>query len=221
MREDARVLKNWRKINCWAQIITRRSRFGFWWFVLNNWFFFNFLTPAHPHAQSLFLFPIVFGINFFSVDSSVRSVMLMFILHHVKIWKIFTIWMSHCNSQEVLYYSKRGNTSYIVRAVRSVREREREREREKERERETDRQAEVTPPLSRWNWRWVNTFPCQKFALSFLPSHFPSPFLNGHRFGAEIRNEFTLSAAKKFTLSFQHSQMPRVARRSIEDPRQN
>ena len=63
MREDVRVLKNWRKINCWAQIITRRSRYGFWWFVLNNWFFFNFLTPAHPHAQSLFLFPIVFGIN--------------------------------------------------------------------------------------------------------------------------------------------------------------
>ena len=26
-------------------------------------FSFNFLTPAHPHAQSLFLFPIVFGIN--------------------------------------------------------------------------------------------------------------------------------------------------------------
>ena len=63
MREDARVLKTWRKINCWAQIITRRSKYGFWWFVLNNWFFFKFLTPAHPHAQSLFLFPIVFGIN--------------------------------------------------------------------------------------------------------------------------------------------------------------
>ena len=63
VREDARVLKNWRKINCWAQIITRRSRYGFWWFVLNNWFCFNFLTPAHPHAQTLFLFPIVFGIN--------------------------------------------------------------------------------------------------------------------------------------------------------------
>ena len=33
--------------------------------------FFNFLTPAHPHAQSLFLFPIVFGINlieFFDVS---------------------------------------------------------------------------------------------------------------------------------------------------------
>ena len=24
------------------------------------------------------------------------------------------------------------------------------------------------------NWRWAYTFPCQKFALSFLPSHFPS-----------------------------------------------
>ena len=59
----AGVKKNWRKINCWAQIITRRSRYGFWWFALNNWFFFNFLTPAHPHAQSLFLFPIVFGNN--------------------------------------------------------------------------------------------------------------------------------------------------------------
>ena len=56
-------VKRLKKINCWAQIITRRSRDEFWWFVLNNWFFFNFLTPAHPHAQSLFLFPIVFGIN--------------------------------------------------------------------------------------------------------------------------------------------------------------
>ena len=74
MREDARVLKNWRKINCWAQIITRRSRYGFWSFVLNNWFFFNFLTPAHPHAQSLFLFPIVFGINsFFSCPETVKQ----------------------------------------------------------------------------------------------------------------------------------------------------
>ena len=62
VREDARVLKNWRKIICWAQIITRQSRYGFWWFVLNKWFFFNFLTLAHPHAQSLFLYPIVFGI---------------------------------------------------------------------------------------------------------------------------------------------------------------
>ena len=53
---DARVLKNWRKIDCWAQIITRRSRYGFWWFVLNNWFFFNFLTPAHPLTHNLFFY---------------------------------------------------------------------------------------------------------------------------------------------------------------------
>ena len=71
MREDARVLKNWRKVNCWAQIIKTHICFTWWWFVLNNWLFFNFLTPAHPHAQSLFLFPIVFGINlieFFDVS---------------------------------------------------------------------------------------------------------------------------------------------------------
>ena len=71
MREDARVLKNWRKVNCWAQIIKTHICFAWWWFVLNNWLFFNFLTPAHPHAQSLFLFPIVFGINlieFFDVS---------------------------------------------------------------------------------------------------------------------------------------------------------
>ena len=62
VREDARMLKTWRKTNCWAQIIKTHICFAWWWFVLNNWFFFKFLTPAHPHAQSLFLFPIVFGI---------------------------------------------------------------------------------------------------------------------------------------------------------------
>ena len=35
--------------------------------------------------------------------------------------------------------------------------------------------------------------------FSFLPSHFPSlPSRRGHHGGAEIRNEFTLSIAKKF-----------------------
>ena len=43
------------------------------------------------------------------------------------------------------YYRKRGSASYIVREVRSVRDRERERERE----REIQRQTEVTSPLSR------------------------------------------------------------------------
>ena len=34
--------------------------------------------------------------------------------------------------------------------------------------------------------------------FSFLPSHFPSlPSRRGHHCGAEIRNEFTLSVAKK------------------------
>ena len=61
------------------------------------------------------------------------------------------------------------------------------------------------------NWRWIHTFPCQKFAIgneltlslakdshfSFLPSHFPSlPSRRGYHCGAENRNEFTLSIAK-------------------------
>ena len=48
---------------------------------------------------------------------------------------------------DLLYYiyRKRGSASYIVREVRSVRQREREGERERERERET----EVTSTFSR------------------------------------------------------------------------
>ena len=34
--------------------------------------FLQFLTPAHPHAQSLFLFPIVFGINYNYSSNSPR-----------------------------------------------------------------------------------------------------------------------------------------------------
>ena len=40
------------------------------------------------------------------------------------------------------YYRKRGSASYIVREVRSVRERERERERERDTERERERERE-------------------------------------------------------------------------------
>ena len=45
-------------------------------------------------------------------------------------------------------FRKRGSASYIVREVRSVRERERERDtdRERERERERERQTEMTSP---------------------------------------------------------------------------
>ena len=124
--------------------------------------------PEPPHAQSLFLFPIVFGIN----------------------------------------YRKRGSAaSYIVREVRSVRERERERERYREREREREIQRERERERRKWRhlssaeigeevctssflaktvnlakslalflaknlhlsfsplkWRWVHTFRCQNVA---------------------------------------------------------
>ena len=73
-----------------------------------------------------------------------------------------------------------GSASYIVHEVRSVREREREREREIRRE------TEVTSPLSHWNWRWVYTFPCQKFALG---------------------SECTLSLAKNFRFSLHTSHL--------------
>ena len=113
-----------------------------------------------------------------------------------------------------MYYRKRGSASYIVREVLLVRERERG---ERYRQRETGKWRhhcrakigdEFTLSLAKnlHNWRWAYTFPCQKFAknshFSFLPSHFPSlRSRRGHHIGAEIRNEFTLSIAKKFSPS--------------------
>ena len=148
------------------------------------------------------------------------------------------------------HYRKRGSASYIVREVRSVRERERERDTERERERDTEREREreryrererererergrerrkwrhhchakigdeftlslaTTLPKIR-TWRWVYTFPCRKFALFDSPFTLPtSPFLNGHHCGAEIRNEFSLSVAKKISPSlFRLSQVARL-----------
>ena len=102
-----------------------------------------------------------------------------------------------------IYYRKRGSASYIVREVLSVREREREIQRERERRkwrhhfRAIGDEFTLSLAKNSHNWRWACTFPCQKFALSFLPSHFPSlPSRRGHHCGAEIRNEFTLSIAK-------------------------
>ena len=103
-----------------------------------------------------------------------------------------------------MYYRKRGSASYIVREVLSVRERERERERE------IDGSDVIMVALK----LAMNLhFPLPKirtigdeFTLSlaknshfsFLPSHFPSlPSRRGHSCGAEIRNEVTLSIAKK------------------------
>ena len=111
------------------------------------------------------------------------------------------------------YYRKRGSASYIiVREVLLVRERERERDTEKEREIDGSDVTIVARKLA------MNLhFPCQKNRtigdeltlslaknshFSFLPSHFHSlPSRRGHHGGAEIRIEFTLSIAKKFSPS--------------------
>ena len=108
-----------------------------------------------------------------------------------------------------MYYRKRGSASYIVREVRSVRERERDAERERERERERDGIDVTIYALKlamslRFPLPKIRTmgddlhFPLPKFALFVSPFTFPvSPFLDGCHCGAETRNEFTLSAAKK------------------------
>ena len=62
------------------------------------------------------------------------------------------------------------------------RDTERERERVRERERERERETEVTSPLSCENWRWVYTFPCQKFAQLAMSLHFPLPKIRTFRF---------------------------------------
>ena len=92
-----------------------------------------------------------------------------------------------------------------------MREREREREIQTERERERDG-SDVT--IVALKLAMNLHFPLPKIRtigdeltlslaknshFSFLPSHFPSlPSRRGHHCGAEIRNEFTLSIAKKF-----------------------
>ena len=50
--------------------------------------------------------------------------------------------MAHSCTFTLMYYRKRFRASYIVREVRSVRERERERERERDTERERERERE-------------------------------------------------------------------------------
>ena len=114
--------------------------------------------------------------------------------------------------------------------------RERERERERYREREIDG-SDVT--IVALKLAMNLHFPLPKIRtigdeltlslaknshFSFLPSHFPClPSRKGHRYhcGAEIRNEFTLSIAKKiFALRLCSPSFKRAARRVIENPRQ-
>ena len=98
-----------------------------------------------------------------------------------------------------------------MREVRSVRERERDTEREREREIDGSDVIIVALKLA-----MSLHFPMLKIRTIAVSSHFPLPkirtfrfslhtsclssFLNGHHCGAEIRNEFTLSVAKKFAL---------------------
>ena len=125
------------------------------------------------------------------------------------------------------YYRKRGSASYIVREVLSVRERERDTDRQRERD-----GSDVT--IVALKLAMNLHFPLPKIRtigdeltlslaknshFSFLPSHFPSlPSRRGHHCGANIRNEFTLSIAKKiFRPSlFPLFHMARAARRVIE-----
>ena len=115
------------------------------------------------------------------------------------------------SSTEAYNYRKCGSASYIVREVLSVRERERERYRERERD-----GSDVT--IVALKLAMNSHFPLPKIRtigdeltlslaknshFSFLPSHFLSlPSRRGHHCGAEIRNEFTLSIAKKFFALF-------------------
>ena len=127
-----------------------------------------------------------------------------------------------------LYYRKRGSASYIVREVLLVRERERERDTEKEREIDG---SDVT--IVALNLAMNLHFPLPKIRtigdeltlslaqnshFSFLPSHFPSlPSRRGHHGGAEIRNEFTLSIAKKFFALRLFSPLSNVTSRATSD----
>ena len=67
---------------------------------------------------------------------------------------------------EFSYYRKRGSACYIVREVRSVRERERERERDTERD-----GSDVT--IVALKLAMSLNFPLQKFALGYECMHFP------------------------------------------------
>ena len=103
------------------------------------------------------------------------------------------------NTLHFYYYRKRGSASYIVREILSVREREREIQTERERD-----GSDV--PIVALKLAMNLHFPLRKIRtlgdeltlslaknshFSFLPSR------RCHHCDAEIRNEFTLSIAKK------------------------
>ena len=156
----------------WENLQIEKHEWGRRWFRSPDWFVFSIcrfsqvvIVPrAQPHAQSLFLFPIVFGINFFCILNIWLNVSKWFLDQGMgkgvegnkKVIKKSVSWT---------YYKKRGSASYIVQEVREVRERERERERDTERHRRKWRHlssAEIGDEFC--------SFPCQIFAPYFLPS---------------------------------------------------
>ena len=97
-----------------------------------------------------------------------------------------------CCRDHAMYYRKRGSASYIVREVRSVRERDTERERERERKRDRRKwrhhyRAKIGDEFTLSHAK--NSHSCCEFTLSLAKkSHFsflPSHFLSHHR-GTEI-----------------------------------
>ena len=98
-------------------------------------------------------------------------------------------------------YRKRGSASYIVREVRSVREREIQREREREREIDGSDVIIVALKLA-----MRLHFPMTKICTIAVSSHFPLPkislFVSPFTLSCLtiVALKFTLSVAKKFAL---------------------
>ena len=129
--------------------------------------------------------------------------------------EVENIWVKTSKSG-VIIGSAEALPILCVRYFRWAREIQTERERERERETERDG-SDVT--IVALKLAMNLHFPLPKIRtigdeltlslaknshFSFLPSHFPSlPSRRGHHCGAEIRNEFTLSIAKKIFALFQ------------------
>ena len=131
-------------------------------------------------------------------------------------WPHLSLLVFFC-SLKYEYYRKRGSASHIigsaealpilcVRYFRWERERYRERERRKWRHHFRAKIGdELTLSLAkiRTIGDELTLSLAKNSHFSFLPSHFPSlPSQRGHHCGAENRNEFTLSIAKKFFALF-------------------
>ena len=111
-----------------------------------------FIPRAQPHAQSLFLFPIVFGINcymaFFSscFRRSLHASVVIAGRMYVTISQRSCISKNHNNELKSNHFIIGSAEALPILCVRYNRW---ERERERERERDGSSETEVTSPLSR------------------------------------------------------------------------